>query len=127
MYTDPIADLLTRLRNAQAANKDVVLAPYSKLKHEILKTLKKNKFISEVKKVESGKFPEVEVVLNLNRPTVTFIRVSKPGQRIYKKNDELKMVKNGLGIDVISTSKGIMTNSEAYKKNLGGEIICKVY
>jgi len=127
MYTDPIADLLTRIRNGQAAQNEVVTAPYSKVKHEILKTLKAKKFIAGVKKLNDSKFPELEVTLDLNRPKLTIIRVSKPGHRVYKQSQDLKVVRNGLGIEVISTSKGIMTNTEAFKQNLGGEIICKVY
>lgn len=127
MITDPIADILTRIRNAQSARKDVVNAPYSGVNHKILETLKKNGFIKDVKKVDGEKFPELEVTLDLKRPKVTLIRVSKPGQRIYKSKSELKVIKNGLGMEVISTSKGIMTNAEAYTQNLGGEVICKVY
>jgi small subunit ribosomal protein S8 len=127
MITDPIADLLTRIRNAQSARKDMLTAPYSNVKHRILETLKKNGFIKDVKKVDGEKFPELEITLDLQRPKVTFTRVSTPGQRIYKSKNDLKVIKNGLGIEVLSTSKGIMTNAEAFTQNLGGEVICKVY
>lgn len=126
MRTDPIADLLTRLRNSQSARKDVVVLPYSKVKHQICTLLKSHGFIKDVKKV-TNKFDELEVTLDLNRPTVTFKRVSKPGQRIYKKSKEFKPVRNGLGIEIVSTPNGIIPQYEAYKANVGGEVICRVY
>lgn len=126
MYTDPIADLLTRIRNSQAAGKDIVYVPYSKVKHQVCEVLKNHKFILDVKKV-SNKFDELEITLDLVRPQVTLRRVSKPGQRIYKKATEFKPVKKGLGIDIVSTSKGIMPQYEAYKQNIGGEVLCRVY
>lgn len=127
MITDPISDLLTRIRNAQSARNEVLRAPHSNLKEQLLGTLKKNNFIKDFKKVTDGKFPELEITLDQETLPFTFQRVSKPGQRIYRKSSELKVVKNGLGMEVISTSKGLMTNSEAYKAKLGGEVICKVY
>ena len=126
MLTDPIADMLTRIRNAQHARKEVVRIPFSKQKLAILKVLEANEFIAKVETDETEKFPILEVEL---KPAgeFQFRRVSKPGRRIYSKSSEIKPVLNGLGIAVISTSAGILTNKEAHDKKLGGEIICEVY
>lgn len=127
MHTDPIADLLTRIRNASTAHHYSAVAPHSKVKEEILRILKERGFIEDYKVDTSGKFKELEVVLKEDNPNITLKRLSKPGQRIFLKKDELKSVKSGLGITIISTSKGLMTNYEARKANLGGELICEVY
>lgn len=126
--TDPIADLLTRIRNAQTARKNFVSVPYSKLKMEIAKKLEEKKFVAKVQEFtnDAGR-KEIVIDLAERETPLTLTRVSKPGQRIYKKNSQLKLVKNGLGVEIISTSKGIKTNTEAYKENLGGEVICQVY
>lgn len=121
---DPIADLLTRIRNAQMARQSSVSSPYSKVKHEIANTMKKNGFLSNVEKDVAGKFPVL--VLHFNEKTLELKRISKCGQRIYVKHDELRKVKNGFGIAIISTSKGIMTGYEARSKKLGGELLCEV-
>ncbi len=126
MNTDPIADLLTRIRNAQKAEHAFVNVPYSKMKEGIVKVMKAREFITDYK--VKGKEPQKELEIALNEEKVlTLRRVSKPGQRIYSPSKDLKMVKNGLGINVISTSKGIMTNAQAKKENLGGEVICQIY
>jgi small subunit ribosomal protein S8 len=126
MYNDPIADLLTRIRNSQTAGKDIVYVPYSKVKHQICEVMKKHKFIADVKKV-SNKHDELEITLDLVRPHLTLKRISKPGQRIYKKASEFQSIKSGLGIDIVSTSKGIMPQYQAYKENIGGEVLCRIY
>jgi len=126
MHTDPIADLLTRIRNASQAHHYSAVAPYSKVKEGILKILKERGFIEDFKVDESGQFKELEVVLKEDKK-ITLTRASKPGQRIYLKKDQLRSVKSGLGITIVSTSKGLMTNYEARKANLGGELICEVY
>lgn len=121
---DPIADLLTRIRNAQMARNMSITLPYSKVKHEMAKVMKKNNFIADTEKDESGQFPQL--VLHLTEKKLDLKRVSKCGQRIYTKYDEIRKVKNGFGIAIISTSKGIMTGYEARSKKLGGEYLCEV-
>ncbi|MCK5460899.1 30S ribosomal protein S8 [Candidatus Gracilibacteria bacterium] len=122
--TDPIADLLTRIRNAQMAENPSLELPYSKEKESIANVMKKNKFLAEVKKDESGKFPVL--VLTLVEKTLELKRVSRPGQRIFVKSDNIRKVLNGFGIAIISTSKGVMTGYEARKLNIGGEFLCTV-
>jgi small subunit ribosomal protein S8 len=126
MLTDPIADMLTRIRNAQNARKEVVRVPHSKQKLAILKVLEANEFVGSVAKNDSEKFPVLEVNLKKDGK-FQFNRISKPGRRVYVKSSEIKPVLNGLGIAVISTSAGFLTNKEARDKKLGGEIICEVY
>jgi len=126
MVVDPIADFLTRIRNAQMARQTQVTIPYSKVKHNIAKVMKKNDFLVSVEKDESGKFPSL--VLGLpEEKTLTLNRVSKCGQRIYTDADGIRKVLNGLGIAIISTSHGIMTGYEARSKRIGGELLCEVY
>lgn len=126
--TDTIADLLTRIRNAQGARKDTVVVPYSRVKHQICDKLVANNFLHSVKVVKGESFDNLEIVLDTERVVpVTLKRVSRPGQRIYKKAKELKVVKNGLGIHILSTPQGILSNKEAYAKNVGGEVLCLIY
>jgi small subunit ribosomal protein S8 len=131
MMTDPIADMLTRLRNAIMAHKSEVVMPFSKLKMNILSLLQKEGYLSNVEKIEDGKFPELKVTIKYNDARESAInsikRVSKPGQKIYAKHTELPVVLNNYGIAIISTSKGLMTNVEAKKQGLGGEVVCEVY
>jgi small subunit ribosomal protein S8 len=128
MNTDPIADLLTRLRNASKAHLGKVNMPHSKLKENIVHVMKKKGFIEDYKTGNDSKnFKILTVTLKENRSDITLKRISSPGQRIYIKNNELNPIKSGLGITIISTSKGVMTNSEAKKQNLGGELICEIY
>jgi len=127
MITDPIADLLTRIRNAEKARKEVVTLPYSRIKHEICQILVDEKCIKKVEKTGESK-PELVITLDLYKGfNLTLTRVSRPGQRIYKKYLDLKPVKSGLGFDIISTSKGLMTQKQAYSQKLGGELICRIY
>ena len=121
---DPIADFLTRIRNAQGARRSQVFIPYSKVKHEIAKVMEKNKFLTGISKDESGKFPML--VLDLPTRSLTLKRVSKCGQRIYVKSDDIRKVLNGFGIAVVSTSEGIMTGYEARSRHLGGELLCEI-
>ena len=133
--TDPIADMLTRIRNASKVRKPEVFIPFSKIKLEVVKILKKQGYIAgyaEIKPDETdNKFGGIKVELKYTKdrkPAITSIkRVSKPGQRIYASKDELPKVLNNLGIAILSTSAGIMTNREAKKAGLGGEIICEIY
>ena len=125
---DPIADMLTRIRNGQAANKVAINMPSSKLKVAIANVLAAEGYIESVKVLEGAK-PELEITLKYfqGKPVVESIqRVSRPGLRIYKRKDELPKVMGGLGFAVISTSKGVMTDRAARQAGLGGEIICYV-
>ena len=125
---DPIADMLTRIRNGQAANKVAINMPSSKLKVAIANVLAAEGYIESVKVLEGTK-PELEITLKYfqGKPVVESIqRVSRPGLRIYKRKDELPKVMGGLGIAVVSTSKGVMTDRAARQAGLGGEIICYV-
>lgn len=125
---DPIADMLTRIRNGQAANKVAINMPSSKLKVAIANVLAAEGYIESVKVLEGAK-PELEITLRYfqGKPVVESIqRVSRPGLRIYKRKDELPKVMGGLGVAVISTSKGVMTDRAARQAGLGGEIICYV-
>ncbi|MBF0752501.1 MULTISPECIES: 30S ribosomal protein S8 [Pasteurellaceae] len=125
---DPIADMLTRIRNGQAANKVAISMPSSKLKVAIANVLADEGYIESVKVLEGAK-PELEITLKYfqGKPVVESIqRVSRPGLRIYKRKDELPKVMGGLGVAVVSTSKGVMTDRAARQAGLGGEIICYV-
>jgi small subunit ribosomal protein S8 len=125
---DPIADMLTRIRNGQAASKVSVAMPSSKQKVAIAQLLKEEGYIADYK-VSGDTKAELEVELKYfqGKPVVELIqRVSRPGLRIYKKRGELPKIMNGLGIAVVSTSKGVMTDRAARKAGMGGEIICYV-
>ena len=125
---DPIADMLTRIRNGQAAGKVSVAMPSSKQKVAIAQLLKEEGYIADYK-VSGDVKAELEVELKYfqGKPVVELIqRVSRPGLRIYKKRGELPKIMNGLGIAVVSTSKGVMTDRAARKAGMGGEIICYV-
>jgi small subunit ribosomal protein S8 len=128
MYTDPIADLLIRIKNAARARKDTVEAPYSKVKEQILANLQKKKFI-ESYSIESGEkeyFKFLLITLSNEHRDIETKRVSRPGQRIYMKAGEIKKINGGLGISIVSTPKGIVTDDEARKMHLGGEILCEI-
>lgn len=130
--TDPISDYLTRLRNAIKANHRIVEIPSSKLKKEITRVLYEKGYILNYK-FEDGQIPGViKIALKYNpvskAPAIRSLRrISKPGLRQYSKSDSLPRVINGLGIAIISTSKGVMTDKEARLNNVGGEVICYVY
>ena len=129
MYTDPIADMLTRIRNASMAGKPEAILPYSKIKFKIAEILRDEGYIGGVEKIED-RFGSVRIKLRYEngRPVLNTInRISKPGHRIYAKNSELPHVLNDYGIAIVSTPQGLMTNKQARKKGLGGEIICEVY
>lgn len=130
MLTDPISDMLTRIRNASKVKKAHVDIPVSKIKFSIAKILETEGFVGKVTQMQDGNFPvmRIELKYNNNQPAITSIdRVSKPGRRIYAKVDELKPVRSGLGISILSTPNGLMTNNEARKRRLGGEVICEVF
>ncbi len=128
--TDPIADLLTRIRNAAMVGKNEVRVPSSKIKKVVAEQLQKNKYLSEVK-VEAGK-PRDTLVITINKPGENspineITRMSKPGRRLYVGANEIPRVKSGRGMVLISTSKGVITGQEAVKARLGGELLLKVY
>jgi small subunit ribosomal protein S8 len=127
MHSDPIADFLNRIKNASKAYKTEVAIPYSKMKEEIAKILTSEKFINSYKIDTSEKFPRILVALNEVNRNINLKRISKPGQRIYIKAQEIKKIRNGFGISIVSTSKGIITGKEARKQKLGGELLCEVY
>lgn len=125
---DPIADMLTRIRNGQAANKVAVSMPSSKVKVAIAQVLKEEGYITDYAVAGDTK-AELEVTLKYfqGNPVVELLqRVSRPGLRIYKKRDELPKVMAGMGVAIVSTSKGVMTDRAARKAGMGGEIICYV-
>ncbi|MGH7196511.1 MAG: 30S ribosomal protein S8 [Candidatus Saccharimonadales bacterium] len=128
--TDPIADMLTRIRNAIAVGKTEITVPASKLKLTVAEQLKKAGYLSSVKMVD-GK-PRGTIEITINEPgssaVITEIqRISKPGRRVYAKAAQIPRVKNGRGVVLVSTSRGVMTGDDAKKERLGGELICKVY
>jgi len=127
--TDPIADMLTRSRNALSANKQVVAIPSSKLKIAVAKLLKEEGYISNVNVKDIDGKPVLEITLKYyeGKPVIEYLkRVSTPGLRVYKGKVELPSVMNGLGIAIVSTSKGLMTDRAARKANHGGEVLCYV-
>jgi small subunit ribosomal protein S8 len=126
MMTDPIADMFTRIRNAQRAEKVTVRMPASKTKMAIAKVLKEEGFVADFKAIDADGKPEMEVALKYyeDKPVIEAIkRASKPGRRLYFGSDELPKVSGGLGIAIISTSKGIMTDRAAREAGVGGEIL----
>jgi small subunit ribosomal protein S8 len=128
--TDPIADMLTRIRNAILVNKTEVSMPHSNIKEAVAKLLKDNNFIDGVKvaKADVGKTLTITINSISSNARITEIsRLSKPGRRQYVNANEIPVVKRGRGIIIISTSKGVMTGQEAKKAGVGGELICKVY
>ncbi len=129
MMTDPIADMLTRIRNAQKAQKRSLEIPFSKLKVQIADILKKEGFIGEFRALDAlPKMLSIELKYEGKRPSIqSLTRESKPGHRMYRKADEMPNVLNGYGIAIVSTSQGLMTAKEAKKKGIGGEILCSVY
>ena len=127
--TDPVADLLTRIRNALMRKKVSVNIPYSKLKHELAKLLAKEGYLVDVKKVKND-FDELEITLKYfnDEPVIKELtRESKPGLRKYISYKEIKPHKGGLGLKILTTSKGLMTDRDAIKEEIGGEIICRVF
>lgn len=131
MIMDPIGDLLTRIRNAYLARKEEISVPFSGIKADILRILKKNKYIVDFSEVEVAKGrKELLVTLNNVRDTLyvpTFKRISTPGQRIYLGAKDIKKSRNGKGIYIVSTPKGVVTGYEARSLNVGGELLCEVY
>ena len=127
--SDPIADLLTRIRNAQSVNKTTVAMPSSKLKVAIARVLKEEGYIEDFAVADQGGKPELRIELKYyaGRPVIERIeRVSRPGLRIYRGKSEIPTVMNGLGVAIVSTPKGLMTDRKARATGTGGEILCYV-
>src|SRR3989344_5837452 len=128
--TDPITDMLNQIRNAEAVAKPEVLVTFSKFKNEIAMVLSREGFLGEVKKIAKGKGKTLKIDLKYNNGVPAMEgakRVSKPGQRIYVKSSDIKKVQGGFGASIISTPKGLMTNSQARKAKLGGEVLLEVW
>ena len=129
--TDPIADMLTRIRNANMVSHPSVSMPSSKLKVQLAKLLKEEGFITDYSVKDEGKFKVLEIILKYgekNKPIITKLeRISKPGLRNYSKAKNLPKVLGGMGIAIVSTSKGLLTDRKARKENIGGEVLCYVY
>ena len=129
--TDPVGDLLTRIRNGQRAKKDSVLSPASKLRVRVLDVLQREGYIRGYSLVQNpGEFPQFEIELKYfdGQPVIAEIaRVSKPGRRVYSAITDLKPIKNGLGISILSTSKGVMSDAAARDQNVGGEVLAEVF
>lgn len=129
--TDPIADMLTRVRNALRASHELVNIPSSKVKVNIAKVLKAEGYIRNFRLISDGQHKFIRIFLKYDKEGVAVIegikRISKPGCRAYAGSDKIPSVLNGYGIGIISTSRGLMSDREARKKNIGGEILCSVW
>jgi small subunit ribosomal protein S8 len=128
--TDPIADMLTRIRNAIAVRKTEINLPHSKVKESVAKLLKENNFLDEVKVIDASIGKTLKVIINdesQNARITEIARLSKPGRRHYTGATDIPVIKHGRGIVIISTSKGMMTGKQAKAENIGGELICRVY
>lgn len=128
--TDPISDMLTRIRNAQAVSHETVSIPFSKLKLNLAEILKKSGVVGEVsvqgKKID--KIIKIKLKYENGKSIISNLkRISKQGQRIYIKKSDLRPIRQGYGLAIISTSQGLMTNTEARKKGLGGEVLCEIW
>ena len=128
---DPVGDMLTRIRNGQMRSLKKISIPFSKFRLKILEVIKKEGYIVDYFQEENEfKIKSIKVLLKYyeGQPVIREIkRVSKPGRRVYSKAISIPKVKNGLGVAILSTSKGIMSDTEAIKNNLGGEIICRIF
>ncbi len=127
---DPIGDLITRIRNAQMRGRSKLTTPASTLRARVLQVLKDEGYIRDFRDIENAGHKEIEIELKYfeGSPAINEIqRVSKPGRRVYSSIKDLRLVRNGLGISIISTPKGVMSDNAAREANVGGEIICEVY
>ena len=127
---DPIGDLITRIRNAQLRGRSKLVSPASTLRARVLQVLKDEGYIRDFREIESGAHKELEIELKYfeGAPAIQQIqRVSKPGRRVYSAIKDLRLIRNGLGIAIISTPKGVMSDAAARDANVGGEILCEVY
>ncbi|PJZ69137.1 30S ribosomal protein S8 [Leptospira perolatii] len=128
--SDPIGDMLTRIRNAGRAKHESCVIPGSKIKRSILELMKEEGYIQGYEPVQNGSFEDYKVSLKYDgtkRPVIReLVRVSKPGRRVYLKSEEIRPYKNNIGTMILSTSRGIMTGKKARKLRVGGEVICKL-
>jgi small subunit ribosomal protein S8 len=127
---DPVGDLITRIRNAQMRGRSKLTSPASTLRGRVLQVLKDEGYIRDFREIENEGFKELEIELKYfeGAPAIHEIqRVSKPGRRVYSSIKDLRLVRNGLGISIISTPKGVMSDNAARDANVGGEILCEVY
>ncbi len=131
LINDPIADMLTRIRNAQVARHDSIVVPASNMKKSIAKILLDEGYVKSVDFVEDGPQGAIKIALKYTQDRGCVIaglrRISKPGLRVYAKSEQIPKVLNGLGIAIISTSKGVMTDKEARKNAVGGEVLCYIW
>ena len=131
MVNDPVGDMIARIKNAATRGRSKVSTPASKMRARVLDVLADEGYIRGYKIVENpGEFPQFEIELKYfdGNPVIAEIsRVSKPGRRVYSSISDLKPIKNGLGISILSTSKGVMSDAAARDANVGGEVLCKVY
>lgn len=131
MHSDPIADLLTRIRNGVHARKTSVEIPMSKIKLEVVKILQNEGFLAGHEITTESKFPTIKVHLKYDtkrKPVIQHLqRVSKPGLRVYRAHDELRPIRSGLATRVLTTSQGVMTDREARRRHIGGEVLCEVW
>jgi small subunit ribosomal protein S8 len=131
MMTDPIADMLTRIRNAALARHDRTEVPASRMKAAVAEILKSEGFIADVRESEGEGPPKLTIVLKYGRDRQSAIdgvrRVSRPGRRVYVRHDGIPRVRSGLGISILSTSHGVMSDREARRLRLGGELLCEVW
>lgn len=126
--TDPIADMLTRIRNASAVNQNTVMVPHSKLKLAIAQLLQKEGYLHKIEILDDKGKAFKEMKLTMDPKRISHIsRISKPGTRRYVKKEEIPTVLNNMGIAILSTSKGLMTNKQAKREGVGGELLCEVY
>jgi small subunit ribosomal protein S8 len=130
MITDPVTDMLNRIKNGLSSQKEMVEVPYSNFKYEIAKILEQENFIGKAEKKgrKSKKILEITLKYEDKAPAILGVkRVSRPGQRIYAPSQNIKKVRGGYGISIVSTSKGLMTGKEARKQKVGGEILCEIW
>jgi small subunit ribosomal protein S8 len=128
--SDPLGDMLTRIRNAQMRGMDKVVTPASKLRARVLEVLQGEGYIRGYAEIEKDGHKHIEIELKYfdGTPVISEIRrVSKPGRRVYSSRSDIPLVRNGLGISILSTSKGVMSDNTARNENVGGEILCRVF
>lgn len=129
--SDPLGDMLTRIRNSQRVNKPMVMCPFSGVRRSVCEVLKDEGFIRGFKVIDAGNNKqeiEIELKYDEGKPAIRELkRVSKPGRRVYSKVRDLQPFKNGLGINVVSTPRGVMPDYKARNENIGGEVLCQVY
>ncbi|MBW8754025.1 MAG: 30S ribosomal protein S8 [Sphingomonadales bacterium] len=128
--TDPLGDMLTRIRNGQRAKKDTILSPASKLRARVLEVLQREGYIRGYSEDATGLHPQLRIELKYfeGEPAIKHVaRVSKPGRRVYSGSKELPVIRNGLGITIVSTPRGVLSDAEARAQNVGGEVLAEVF